>query len=164
MRLTGQAQEGQPSKYYYYWPTVSPTSILPPLHLICILSYNSGRKKETWSKKGGGEARASPEEKRVTIPKAQALRNAQSTKHKNCIAENVFPGDCEGQKKSFVWAGKKEGGERKKSHTSQMLQSDGDKPIYFYDAPSERVKEEHIFLNNFAPSRFVLDGLQYQTV
>ncbi|OMJ81753.1 hypothetical protein SteCoe_17691 [Stentor coeruleus] len=36
--------------------------------------------------------------------------------------------------------------------------------IYFYDKPSDKVKEEHIFLNNFAYSPFVLDGLEYKTV
>ncbi|OMJ88990.1 hypothetical protein SteCoe_8904 [Stentor coeruleus] len=36
--------------------------------------------------------------------------------------------------------------------------------IYFYDKPSDRVKEEHIFLNNFAFSPFVIDNLEYKTV
>jgi predicted NAD-dependent protein-ADP-ribosyltransferase YbiA (DUF1768 family) len=36
--------------------------------------------------------------------------------------------------------------------------------IYFYDKPSEKVKEEHIFLNNFAHSPFIVDGLEYKTV
>ena len=36
--------------------------------------------------------------------------------------------------------------------------------IYFYDEPSERVKEEHIFLNNFATSPIVVNGLEFQTV
>jgi len=36
--------------------------------------------------------------------------------------------------------------------------------IYFYDAPSDRVKPEHIFLNNFAETPFIIDGIQYKTV
>lgn len=36
--------------------------------------------------------------------------------------------------------------------------------IYFYDQPSDRVKEEHIFLNNFAYSPFFINGLEYKTV
>ena len=37
--------------------------------------------------------------------------------------------------------------------------------FYFYDLPSEFVKEEHIFLNNFDPSVFVgEDGFTYPTV
>lgn len=36
--------------------------------------------------------------------------------------------------------------------------------IYFYDKPSDKVKEEHIFLNNFAYSPFVIDGLEFKTV
>jgi len=44
------------------------------------------------------------------------------------------------------------------------MQDEGTTKIYFYDAPSERVKEEHVFLNNFAPSVFVLEGVTYDTV
>ena len=36
--------------------------------------------------------------------------------------------------------------------------------IYFYDRASERVKPEHIFLNNFYESPFTLDGLEFKTV
>ena len=36
--------------------------------------------------------------------------------------------------------------------------------ILFYDCPSERVKEENIFLNNFFYSPFVVDGKEYKTV
>lgn len=36
--------------------------------------------------------------------------------------------------------------------------------IYFYDKPSDRVKEEHIFLNNFAYSPIIINGLEYKTV
>lgn len=36
--------------------------------------------------------------------------------------------------------------------------------VYFYDAPSERVKAEHIFLNNFAPSPMIIGGKEYATV
>ncbi len=36
--------------------------------------------------------------------------------------------------------------------------------IYFYDAPSERVKPEHIFLNNFGETPFVIDGVTYKSV
>lgn len=36
--------------------------------------------------------------------------------------------------------------------------------IYFYDRPSDRVKEEHIFLNNFYYSPFTIDGIEYKTV
>lgn len=37
-------------------------------------------------------------------------------------------------------------------------------PIYFYDRPSDRVKEEHIFLNNFYYSPFIIDGIEFKTV
>lgn len=36
--------------------------------------------------------------------------------------------------------------------------------IYFYDRASERVKPEHIFLNNFYESPFTLHGLEFKTV
>lgn len=37
--------------------------------------------------------------------------------------------------------------------------------IYFYDNESDKVKKEHIFLNNFDPSPFVDDkNLSYPTV
>lgn len=36
--------------------------------------------------------------------------------------------------------------------------------IYFYDAPSERVQEQHIFLNNFDYSLITIDGKEYPTV
>lgn len=36
--------------------------------------------------------------------------------------------------------------------------------IYFYDKPSHRVKEEHIFLNNFEPSPFVINGKEFKSV
>ena len=36
--------------------------------------------------------------------------------------------------------------------------------IYFYDVPSERVRAEHIFLNNFAESPLLIDGKEYATV
>ena len=36
--------------------------------------------------------------------------------------------------------------------------------IYFYDEESERVKPEHIYLNNFAHSPIIIDGLEFQTV
>ena len=36
--------------------------------------------------------------------------------------------------------------------------------IYFYDKPSERVKGEHIFLNNFDPSPIIINDLEYPTV
>jgi ribA/ribD-fused uncharacterized protein len=43
-------------------------------------------------------------------------------------------------------------------------ESEEDKIIYFYDEPSERVKAEHIFLNNYHISPFTVDGKLYQTV
>ena len=36
--------------------------------------------------------------------------------------------------------------------------------IYFYDKETEFVKKEHIFLNNFEPSPFVADELNYPSV
>ncbi len=37
--------------------------------------------------------------------------------------------------------------------------------IYTYDAVTDLVKEEHIFLNNFDPSEFIADdGFKYPTV
>jgi len=37
--------------------------------------------------------------------------------------------------------------------------------IFFYDAPTEYVKEEHIFLNNFEVSPFIADdNFTYQSV
>ena len=37
--------------------------------------------------------------------------------------------------------------------------------IYFYDVESDKVKKEHIFLNNFDPSEFIgEDGFKYPTV
>jgi ribA/ribD-fused uncharacterized protein len=36
--------------------------------------------------------------------------------------------------------------------------------IYFYDRPSDRVKEENIFLNNFFDSPFEIDGKEYKSV
>jgi ribA/ribD-fused uncharacterized protein len=37
-------------------------------------------------------------------------------------------------------------------------------PIYFYDVPSERVKKENIFLNNFDLSPITINGILYPTV
>lgn len=36
--------------------------------------------------------------------------------------------------------------------------------IYFYDVPSERVQEQHIFLNNFYHSLITIDEKEYSTV
>lgn len=36
--------------------------------------------------------------------------------------------------------------------------------IYFYDVPSERVQEQHVFLNNFYNSLITIDGKGYSTV
>ena len=36
--------------------------------------------------------------------------------------------------------------------------------IYFYDLESERVKSENIYLNNFALSPSIINGLEFQTV
>ena len=36
--------------------------------------------------------------------------------------------------------------------------------IYFYDRASERVKQEHIFLNNYFESPFTLHGQEFKTV
>lgn len=39
------------------------------------------------------------------------------------------------------------------------------KTIYFYDAANDSVREEDIYLNNFAPSPFIADdGFNYPTV
>lgn len=36
--------------------------------------------------------------------------------------------------------------------------------VYFYDLPSERVRAEDIYLNNYAHSPFVIDGKEFKTV
>ena len=36
--------------------------------------------------------------------------------------------------------------------------------IFFYDCPSDRVKEENIYLNNFFYSPFTVDNKEYKTV
>lgn len=36
--------------------------------------------------------------------------------------------------------------------------------IFFYDQVSDRVKEEHIFLNNFAATPITINGLEFKTV
>ena len=36
--------------------------------------------------------------------------------------------------------------------------------IFFYDRASDHVKEEHIFLNNYAESPITVDGVLYRTV
>ncbi len=36
--------------------------------------------------------------------------------------------------------------------------------IYFFDDESKRVKEEHYYLNNYHPSLFVINGIEYKTV
>ena len=54
--------------------------------------------------------------------------------------------------------------EKRRGIAYPKMQDGGTTKIYFYDAPSERVKEEHVFLNNFSPSVFVLEGATYDTV
>ena len=42
--------------------------------------------------------------------------------------------------------------------------SEDTEKIYFYDKPSERVREENIYLNNYAPSPMTIKGKNYPTL